>query len=71
MTSCYTENHASSRPPSTILSDDLWLLSSPVPIWIPDEEEDLQLRLIFNSHFGSAGHRGLSNKSRALANKFS
>lgn len=39
-------------------------------IWIPDEANDLQLRLCIVAHTSSAGHRGIQDTKKALHSSF-
>lgn len=66
-------NHASSRPASAVLMQYLWHLPGPAhsnPMWVPDEDVDLQLRLTVIAHTGAAGHRGLQATLDAVRNEF-
>lgn len=38
-------------------------------LWIPDEAEDLQLRIIVSAHCGNAGHRGIITTSHTIRDK--
>lgn len=62
--------YATTRPREAVLIDGLWRVSSPGPIWIPDDADDLQLRLIVIAHSGASGHRGRSTTYQALSSEF-
>lgn len=59
--------HAPSRPPSAIVVDSLRRSSTKCPVWIPDEDKDLQFRLVVTSNSGVAGHRGGLSTELALS----
>lgn len=63
--------HAANRPDSAVLVNDLWHISANGPIWVPDDDSDLQLRLAVIAHTGAAGHRGRQATEKALAARFS
>ena len=60
---------ASSRPLHLKHTDGLWLTSSG-QTWIPDNADELQLRLCIIAHTGAPGHRGIEAKTKSLADKF-
>ena len=51
------EEHKDSRPENLKIENDLWVNDSG-SIWIPDESDDLHLRLCIIAHTGPSGHRG-------------
>lgn len=52
-------SHAAQLQADPVLYDALmWLKSKPGPIWIPETDTDIQLRLAIILHTGAAGHRG-------------
>lgn len=63
--------HAASRPASAVLIGNLWHMSDSGPIWVPDEDTDLQLRLAVIAHTGAAGHRGRKATETALTSHYS
>lgn len=54
------EAHASSRPPDAIMCAGIWHATESGPIWVPDDDADLQHRLAIIAHSGAAGHFGRS-----------
>lgn len=63
--------YEASRPPTTVLRDDLWCLSPDGPVWVPDEDDDLQLLLAIISHTGAPSHRGRLATEQSLAPHYS
>lgn len=60
---------AASRPPRLMLIDGLW--KNPAgSIWIPDDSDDLQLRLCIIAHTGPSGHRGAKSTESTLRKNF-
>lgn len=57
-------------PPGFIFQNGLYRRPNDGPIWIPDEDAILQLRLSIIAHTGAAGHRGRDATEQALANRF-
>lgn len=40
------------------------------PIWIPEEADNLQLRLLITAHCGTSGHRGAESTEEVLKEQF-
>lgn len=57
-------------PQGFICVDGLYRLSNHGPIWIPDDDAILQLRLSIIAHTGAAGHRGTEATEQALSQRF-
>lgn len=58
-------------PPQGFVSiDGLYRRPNNGPIWIPDADDILQLRLSIIAHTGAAGHRGREATEQALAQRF-
>lgn len=63
------ELHRSSMPGDLNEEDGLMVFSSSA-IWIPDESEELQLRICVIGHTGPAGHRGVQATTSAIKSVF-
>ncbi len=54
------KNHVKERPSDAKhRGDDVWLVGE--RIWVPDADDELQLRLLVVAHCGTAGHRGVES----------
>lgn len=58
---------AQKRPEDLNLVDSIWK-NSECLTWVPDDAENLQLRLCFISHTTAAGHRGCDASEHTLKN---
>lgn len=61
--------HDGSRHTSLISRKGFWCLPSG-PVWIPDQYDELQLRLCIIAHNGAAGHRGVEFTKNTLSHEF-
>lgn len=63
------KEHRSSMPDNLEEEDGLFMFPSK-SIWIPDESDDLQLRICIIGHTGPAGHRGVETTTSAIKEVF-
>lgn len=59
----------STRPQGLIFSDGLWRNEANA-VWIPDDCDELQLRLCVIAHTGPSGHRGASSTESTVRQHF-
>ena len=57
------------RPSGLTKRNNLWVNEN-VSIWIPDESDELQLRLCIIAHTGPSGHRGCSSTLSTLSSAY-
>lgn len=63
------EKHGNKRPEFLTQSDGLW--KNPIAsIWIPEQSDDLHLRLCVIAHTSSSGHRAHSSTEKILRKSF-
>ena len=61
--------YADKRPSKLLLQDNIWR-NMEGAVWIPDEADDLQLRLCIIAHTSASGHRGADATERSLRKQF-
>lgn len=64
------EKHMDSLPDGFVYSNNHWRSNKDGPVWIPDTDTNLQLRLAIVAHTGAAGHRGAQATKDVLARFF-
>lgn len=65
----FQDRYIASLPACLAFEDDLWRRAGS-PIWIPNEDGDLQMRLAVIFHFGAAGHCGTQATELDLRENF-
>ena len=63
------ERHSDKRPVGLSKSNGLWT-SPNGSIWIPDQADDIQLRICIIAHTSAAGHRGAGATEAAIRRNF-
>ena len=63
------KQHLEKIPDSAVTNDDGCIVIRG-KIWVPDEADDLQWRLLITSHCGHAGHRGTESTLAVLSEEF-